>query len=344
MPVSVTIYDVAERAGVSTATVSKTLSNTPYVSEKTRRKVLQAVAELGYRPSAVARSMAQGRTHTLGCIAPNLTDYTFASMIEGAHAEARRRNYFVLTGSAEEAADVKPLLEEMLARQVDGLLVINPHVDARSEFVRPLVEQGLKVVFLSPSRRTSSVLSVSCDNTTGGYQATRYLLGLGHHRIATIVGPGNEAWTLERLAGYRKALLQQGIAFDPDLVSRGDWTPESGYRCVHELLDGGRDFTALFAQNDKMALGAIRALRERGLDVPGDVSVVGFDDIPLARYFDPPLTTLHQPLQSFGEHAARLLIRAIGEPDRAQESLSLAAELVIRESCAPPSRPSLSRR
>ncbi len=331
----VTIYDVAKRAGVSTATVSKTLSNTPYVSEETRQKVLRAVEELGYRPSAVARSMASGRTHTLACIAPNLTDYTFACMIEGAQTEARKHDYFILTTSSNEGHGVRALVEEMLARKVDGLLVLNPHVDGRHRYFEPLMKRNMPVLYLSPGVHDPEILSVSCDNEGAGYEGTRYLLALGHRHIATIIGPGNESWTTNRLAGYKRALAEAGIPFEPCLVVRGDWSPESGYRAVKQLLGAGCAFSALFAQNDKMALGAMRALHEAGLTVPQHVSVIGFDDIPMARYFDPPLTTLHQPLHSFGAHAARLLIEKINQPDQPAKQVLLPAQLIKRQSCAP---------
>jgi DNA-binding LacI/PurR family transcriptional regulator len=331
-----TIRDVAERAGVSRQTVSRVINGKPEVSPQTRLRVLGVIEELGYRPSAVARSMVTGRTCLLGCISPNLVDYTFACMIENAQAEARRLGYFVLTGSAPAVADVEPLLEEMLNRHIDGLLVMNPHADERYRFVLPLVKRGLPIAYLNDRPREEPVSSVRCDDVDGGYQATRYLIGLGHRAIATIHGPTRETCTTDRLLGYRQALAEAGLKVDPALVVEGDWSPESGHRAVQRLLASQRPFTAIFAQNDRMAIGAIRALQDAGLGVPEDVSVIGFDDIPLAAYCHPPLTTLYQPMEECGRRAVRLLVETIGNPHRSPEQVLLRARLVERGSCAPP--------
>jgi len=327
---------VAARAGVSRQTVSRVINNKDEVSPETRARVLTAIEELGYRPNAIARSMVAGRTCTLGCISPNLTDYTFASMIESAQAEARTRGYFILTGSAPTEADVEPLLEEMLLRRVDGLMVINPHADDRYRYFLPLIGKGMAVVYLKNTPRDEPVSSVRCDNREGGYQATRYLIDLGHAAIVTLVGPYNEEDAFDRLAGYYQALVQAGLDFDPALAASGDWSATSGYQATQRLLEAGRPFSAIFAQNDRMAVGAIRALREAGRRVPDDVSVIGFDDIPLASYFDPPLTTLRQPMEESGQRAVRLLIETIQNPDRPPEQVLTHARLIERASCAPP--------
>jgi LacI family transcriptional regulator len=331
-----TIKDVGARAGVSRQTVSRVINDKGEVSAETRARVLAAIEELDYRPSAVARSMVAGRTCTLGCISPNLTDYTFASIIESAQAEARRQGYFILVGSAPAEADVEPLLEEMLHRQVDGLMVLNPYADDRYHHFLPLVEKGMAIVYLSNTPQGEPVSSVRCDDHEGGYQATRYLIDLGHTAIATLVGPDNEECTLDRLAGYRQALAQAGLDFDPALTTSGDWSAPSGYQATQRLLATGQPFSAIFAQNDRMAVGSIRALREAGRRVPDDVSVIGFDDIPLASYFDPPLTTLRQPMEESGRQAARLLIETIQNLDRPPEQVLTHARLIERASCAPP--------
>jgi len=331
-----TITDVAARAGVSRQTVSRVINNKDEVSPETRARVLTVIEELGYRPNAIARSMVAGRTCTLGCISPNLIDYTFASMIESAQAEACRQGYFILAGSAPTEADVEPLLEEMLHRQVDGLMVLNPYADDRYHHFLPLVEKGMAIVYLSNTPQGEPVSSVRCDDHEGGYQATRYLIDLGHTAIATLVGPDNEECTLDRLAGYRQALAQAGLDFDPALTTSGDWSAPSGYQATQRLLATGQPFSAIFAQNDRMAVGSIRALREAGRRVPDDVSVIGFDDIPLASYFDPSLTTLRQPMEESGQQAARLLIETIQNPDRPPEQVLTHARLIERASCAPP--------
>lgn len=331
-----TIQDVARRAGVSRQTVSRVLNNKGEVRPETRERVLAAIEELNYRPNAVARSMVRGHTCTLGCIAPTLTDYTFASIIEGAQAEARRQGYFILTGSAPTEHEVESLLEEFLHRQVDGLIVFNPYADGRFRYLLPLIENGTPVVYLGNTPCNEPVSSVRCDDRDGGYQATRYLLELGHRGIATITGPPNEECVGDRLNGYCRALAEYDLSVDERLILRGDWSAISGYRATYSLLETGVPFTAIFAQNDQMAIGAIRALREAGLQVPRDVSVIGFDDIPLASYFDPPLTTLRQPMTELGVQAARLLITTIRRPESAPERLLLPASLVERASCTAP--------
>jgi DNA-binding LacI/PurR family transcriptional regulator len=333
-----TIKDVAARAGVSRQTVSRVINNKGEVSDATRARVLAAIEELGYRPNAAARSMVVGRTCTLGCISPSLTDYTFANIIDSAQAEARRLGYFVLAGSARKESEVEPLLEEMLHRQIDGLLVLNPHADRRYQHFLPLIEKGMALVYLNNTPRGEAISSVHCDDRDGGYQATRYLVNLGHTAIATILGPSNEECSFDRLDGYRQALADVGLTYVPELTMQGDWSATSGYQATRHLLAAGRPFSAIFAQNDQMAVGAIRALREENRRVPDDVSVVGFDDIPLASYFDPPLTTLRQPMQECGRQAARLLVDTILDPGRTPEQIAIPARLVERASCAPPCR------
>ena len=331
-----TIKDVAAHAGVSRQTVSRVINDKGEVSEGTRARVLAAIEELGYHPNAVARSMVAGRTHTLGCIAPNLVDFTLANIIEGAEAEARRLGYFVLTSSAPQQGDVEALLEEMIHRRVDGLLVLNPYADERYRHVLPLIERGTAVAYLNNTPRLEPVSSVRCDDHEGGYRATRYLLDLGHTSIATLLGPQNEECAVDRWNGYRQALDEAGLSVDSALGIEGDWSATSGYRASQHLLATATPFSAIASQNDQMAVGAIRALREAGRRVPEDVSIIGFDDIPLASYFDPPLTTFRQPMQESGRRAVQLLVSKIEDPGHPPTQELLHARLVERASCAPP--------
>jgi DNA-binding LacI/PurR family transcriptional regulator len=330
-----TIEDVASLASVSRQTVSRVLNDSGYVADETRARVEATIEALDYRPNAVARSMATGRTFTIGCISPSLIDHTFASIIESAQAEARRRGYFVLAGSAPTEDDVDPLLEEMLHRRVDGLLILNPRADNRYRHILTLVGKGMAVVYVSDTPRDERISSVRCDDHEGGYQAARYLIDLGHRALATILGPENEECTSDRLDGYREAMGQAGLTLDSRLTARGDWSATSGYRAIQQLLATAPSFSAVFAQNDRMAVGAIRALGEAGHRVPDDISVIGFDDIPLASYFDPPLTTLRQPLEASGRQAARVLIERIEDPEHPPERILTRARLVERGSCGP---------
>ncbi len=311
------------------------MNNKPEVSPETRELVLAAIDELGYRPSAAARSMVVGHTHMLGCISPSLIDYTFACIIESAQAEARALGYCLLAGGAPELRSVELLLEEMLHRQVDGLLVLNPCADDRCRLFEPLAAKGVPVIYLVSAPEEGPVTLIRGDDLDGGLQATRYLIGLGHRQIATILGPRVEKCTFDRLDGYRQGLAEVGVEPDPELNIRGDWSATSGYNAAWGLLGTGRPFTAIFAQNDQMAVGAIKALREAGRQVPADVSLIGYDDIPLASYFDPPLTTLRQPMQLFGQQAVQMLIEMTQQPNAAPNKVLLPAQLIVRGSCSP---------
>ncbi len=331
MPTSsrVTIRDVAALAGVSHQTVSRVINGIERVNPETRQRVEAAIAQLDYRPNAIARSMAQGHTSTLACIAPNLTDFTFASIIEGAETEARRQGYFMITASASEPQTFATLVEQLVgSRRTDGLLVINPYIDDRYTFL----PGNVPTVLVGSQSRDQVSSSVILDDRGAGQMATQHLLDLGHRVIAHLTGPMVEDCAQERLAGYQAALQAAGIAFDPALVLEGDWSATAGYRALQRLAEGKVQFTAMFAQNDRMAVGATRALREAGLHVPDDISVIGFDDMPLASYFDPPLTTIGHDVFCTGCEAVNLLIRALEQPGLPPQQVRLPAELVIRHS------------
>jgi len=326
-----TIRDVAARAGVSRQTVSRVINQDSRVATATRVQVETVIAEMGYRPNSIARSMARGRANTLACLAPNLTDYTFASIIEGAEAEARQHGYFLLSSSAPDPDAFAALIEDVIAhRRADGLLVINPYVDGRHEHL----PEDAPVVLVGAHARDDGLTSISLDDGHAAQTAMEHLLSLGHQNIAMIQGPLAEDCVQDRTAGYHASLARAGLTPNPDLIVAGDWSATSGDAAARELLRRGAPFTALFAQNDRMAVGAIRALREAGYRVPEDISVVGVDDIPLASYFDPPLTTLRQDMAAIGRLAAQSLITAIEMPEDTPQHFSLTAELVVRGSTA----------
>jgi DNA-binding LacI/PurR family transcriptional regulator len=328
----ITIRDVAARAGVSHQTVSRVINNSDRVQEKTRKKVEAAIEELGYQPNAIARYMAKGRTKTLACFSPNLTDYTYARIIEGAEFEARQAGYFLMTASAPNTDTFSTLVEQLVAsRRTEGLLMINPYVDDRYN----QLPQDSPVVYVGAQSSKSMIDamdSVYLDDEEAGRLATQHLVGLGHKDIALITGPMVEDCSIDRLAGYETVLHRAGIEFVPALVKEGDWSASTGYDAVNDLLAGEVNFSAIFAQNDRMAVGAIKALREAGRRIPEDVSVVGFDDMPLASYYDTPLTTIRQDTFRMGREAAKLLIRAIETPEKQRRHLCMPVELVLRKS------------
>jgi DNA-binding LacI/PurR family transcriptional regulator len=332
-----TIRDVAARAGVSHQTVSRVINRNPSVAESTRERVQTAIRELGYVPSPMARGLISNRTHSLGVVADDISDGFFARAVAGAEAEARRRDYYLMIGSVEPDDDERGYLRLMLERRVEGLILARPSVPLTPSDLQLAASAGIPLVAVGSSELTGFPV-VDVDNRQGGFDATRHLLEHGHDLIATIVGPRDWPSAAARLQGYRDALLEAGVAEDPGLVEHAaDWGLESGRAAAARLLARDQSFTALFAHSDLIALGAIRQLRDAGKHVPGDVSVVGYDDLPVADYVEPPLTTVHQPMREVGALAAGIVLDQLaGGPAPAPGPHLLPAVLVERQSVAPP--------
>jgi DNA-binding LacI/PurR family transcriptional regulator len=325
-----TIRDVAARAGVSHQTVSRVINDNPQVTAATRERVLAAIRELAFVPSPMARGLLSNQTRSIGVVADDISDHFFARMVAGAEAEARRRGYYLMIGSVEPDDDEGGYLRLMLERRVEGLILARPSVpispDARSA--------GIPLVAVGSSGQTGFPV-VDVDNRRGGYDATRHLLEHGHRRVATIAGPAAWPSAAARLEGYRRALAEAGAE---ELVERASgWGLEHGVAAATRLLERGADFTALFAHSDLIALGAIRRLREAGLRVPDDVSVVGYDDLPVADYVEPALTTVHQPMREVGALAAGLVLDQLaGGAAPAPGARLLPTVLVARQSVRAP--------
>ena len=324
-----TLRDVAKKAGVSHQTVSRVINGSLDVLPETRALVEAAIAEMGYRPNAIARSMARGQSHTLACISPNLTDFTFASVIEGAEVEARQHGYFMLSSSASDPKSFRELVDELVGhRRVDGLIVINPYADERFEFI----PKDFPLVFVGASAHEKNICSVSLDDEKVAYEATCHLIGLGHTSIALVTGPMEEDCSQDRTEGYRRALSEAGIAFDESMVIEGDWSATSGQDALLSFIEQGRVPSAVFAQNDRMAMGVLRAARDANIKVPTQLAVIGVDDMPLSSYFDPPLTTMRQDIPRIGREATRMLLDMIQKKTTETCDLKLHAELVVRQS------------
>lgn len=324
-----TIRDVARQAGVSHQTVSRVINGKEDVLPETRALVETAIEQMGYRPNAIARSMARGKTHTLACISPNLTDYTLASVIEGAETEAREHEYFLLTSSAADTKAFRGLVDELVGRRrVDGLIVINPYSDDRFQNI----PENFPVVFVGARSHEQKICSVSLDDEKVAYEATKHLISLGHTDIALITGPMEEDCSLDRTEGYQRALQEAGIAFDETKVIEGDWSASSGQSALLSFVEQGRIPTAVFAQNDRMAMGVLRAARDVNLKIPSQLAVIGVDDMPLSSYFDPPLTTMRQDMPRIGQEATRMLLELIQKKNPAVHELKLPAQLVVRHS------------
>ncbi|MCX8025096.1 MAG: LacI family transcriptional regulator [Thermanaerothrix sp.] len=325
-----TIREVAARAGVSPTTVSHVINNTRYVSPETRERVLQAMEELGYRPNVLARSLRRGETHTLGLILPDSANPFFAEVARAIEDAAFREGYNVILGNSENELQKERLYVEVLTtKQVDGLIFVA--AGDRSQSLEGLVRQGLPVVVVDRQLSHLDVDTVLADNLQGGLLATRHLIRLGHRRIGCITGPSHLTPSAQRVIGYRQALTEAGLAIEEDLIVRGDFSPRSGYLAARRLFSHPQPPTAIFACNDMMAIGALRALAELRLAVPDVVAVIGFDDIELASYASPPLTTIRQDKVALGQAAVRLLLERIADRELPARRVVIPTTLIERE-------------
>ena len=329
----VTIKDVARRAGVSIGTVSNTLSGRRPVSEATRRRVLQVIEESGYRPNEVARSLVTQRSHTLGVVAMGFDYFGPSQTVTGIEREARHQGYFVtlsVIGYDDTAA--AEVLEGLVDRRVDGIIWAVPEIGDNHAWIENGVPLGLPAVFTNMEGR-SDVAAAVIDNFAGGKTATEHLLAQGRRRIGHITGPLVWWEARERRRGWQAALRTAGLADQTTWWEEGDWSARSGREAMERLLARCPQVDAVFVQNDQMALGAIKVLRGRGLQVPEDVALVGFDDIPEAAYFEPPLTTIRQDLHELGRTIVQSLLELIETPDAQRCYISLQPQLIVRESC-----------
>jgi DNA-binding LacI/PurR family transcriptional regulator len=324
-----TIYDVAERAGVSIATVSRVLNGSPKATAETRDVVLRAVRELGYRPNAAARSLAGRSTETLALVFPEISSPFFAEIIRGAEIEARQHGYHLLIYGIPEVGEADALLP-VLSSRVDGL-ILGGHCD--DAFVQSLDRQGVPFVLLGRGVEGYAVSAIQADSYHGVYEAIIHLIDHGYRRIAFIGGPEGFQQSLVRLQAYRQALSDCGWPAEPGWVIHSDFSEAGGHTTTAELLALPQPPRAIFAANDQMAIGAIDAVRAAGLQVPEDVAVVGFDDIPVAAYVYPALTTVRRQIYESGVLAVQLLLQRIDDPEKAPEHLTLPTRLVVRRSC-----------
>lgn len=326
-----TIHDVAARAGVSVATVSRVLNRKEVVREETSRKVMVAAKSLHYVPNVAARSLSIRRSHTIGIVLPDVHGEFFSEVIRGIDLAARREGYHILvSGSHSDPGEMLEVVDAMRGR-VDGLVIMAPDVT-----LAPLGElraRRLPLVLLNSAEANGDAITI--DNYGGARTMMRHLQGLGHSRIAFVRGPEHNADARERLRGYRHAMRGLAASSLRALEYVGDFTEESGLAAGGEIARTASRPTAVFAANDSMAVGVLAAFAVGGIDVPEAVSVVGFDDIPIARYVAPALTTMRVDIAELGRRAFALLLDVITNPvAHMARRERVATTLVVRASCA----------
>jgi LacI family transcriptional regulator len=331
------IYEVAELAGVSLATVSRVINPGAKVSDKTRQKVLSAMKELGYRPNSIAQSLATRSSNCVGVLVSELHGPFFAAMLSAIEATLRAAGKFVLVaaGHSKEEQELESL-KFLVSRNCDALIV---HVEALPDKVLlDLNKKSSPLVVVNRKVRGLTDRCFSLDNELGGYLATQALLKLKHRKIAYITGILDFVDAQQRLKGHKRALAEAGIAFDERLLQEGDYHETGGANALNRLFDKGLPFSAVVCANDDMAAGAMAAAHDRGLRLPEQLSIVGFDDSPIARYVYPKLSTIHYPIADMGLMAARWVLKNVYEQDLQAPQQVFDPQFVERDSTAPPAR------
>jgi LacI family transcriptional regulator len=330
---AVTIYEVAREAGVSTATVSRVINDRQHVREATRRRVEHAMDRLGYVANPQARGLAGGRSKVIGLLVYELGSSYFSQLIKGIDAAVTSIGYDLMlyTTHARREREARHAAE-LASGPVDGLIIVLA-VDIRN-YVDRLHRQRVPFVLLDHDSDVGGTTFITAANRQGARDGVNHLIALGHRRIGLITGTAGTSSARERLAGYRDALRDAGIEHDTSLVVKGDFLEDRGYQATEQLLRLEVPPTAIFTSADTAAFGALRALRDAGLRVPEDVSILGFDDIPESSLVTPPLTTVRQPLKEMGATAVRLLRNLMDDPEMTPRRTELETQLIVRESTA----------
>ncbi|MBN1138512.1 MAG: LacI family DNA-binding transcriptional regulator [Anaerolineae bacterium] len=346
----ISIKDIAKVAGVSHSTVSRALGDSPLVSAGTKARIQRLARDMGYSPDAQARSLVMGRTRTIGIVVTTIADPFIGEIVQAVESTARDHGYTVILVSSNAEPDREITAVEILrSKRVDGVIVTSSRVGAL--YHDYLERLGVPVVLINSHSQQGGLytFAVNVDNRHGGCLATKHLIQLGHRRIAYVTGPADHGDDLDRLAGYRQALAEVGIPFDPALVAPGTGRSDGGELALSLLCALQSPPTAVFCYNDVTAIGLIHAALQVGLSVPGDLAVVGFDDIPFASYIHPPLTTIAQPKLEMGKSAVEMVLALISNRDRANakspgskseipvmSDIVVQGRLIVRESSTAP--------
>lgn len=328
--------DVAERAGVSVTSVSHVINQTRLVSDDLRERVLTAMDELGYQPNALARSLRRKETYTIGVIMTNSADPFFAEVTRGVEDACFEQGYNIILCNSDSDLDKELFYtNELIKKRVDGILFLAAGGKS-TQHIRTMQERKTPLVVVDRYIPDLAVDTVLIDNARGGWLATHHLIELGHRRIGCITGPSDLTLSAERVTGYRRALQEAGILVDESLIVKGNFQYETGYQAAQQFLARPTPPTAIFACNDLMAIGVINATIKQGWQVPDRLSVIGFDDIRMAAYTNPLLTTVAQPKYEMGSIATTMLLERIHNQEMAPRQKLLDTHLVVRESTAPP--------
>jgi LacI family transcriptional regulator len=331
----VTIIDVATEAGVSSGTVSRVMNNDVHVRPETRQRVLEVMHRMGFVANRQARSLAGGKTNIIGVLVPDLGTGYIGEIIRGIDVELGLTNLDLILYTTHRTASKEANYVANLAQgMVDGLLLVLPRSPA--DYIETLTRRKFPFVLIDHQGTGEDCPAVGATNWQGAYNATEYLIKLGHSRIGFITGSMDLGCAQHRLAGYRSAVRTHHIPEIPELEYEGDFFQPDGYAGASAFLDLSSPPTAIFASNDVMGMGVMDAIRSRGLRVPDDISVVGFDNIPQSAEVFPPLTTVQQPLEQMGRVAAQMLLGILKDPEREAARIELPTELIVRESTAPP--------
>ena len=331
---SLTLDDIARISGVSRSTVSRVINADPNVKEVTRKKVQEVIQNLNFQPNMAARGLAAGSTKVIGLVIPVgvssiFSDPYFSLVIQGVSSACNQLGYSIMLWLAEPQYERKTISQITHNGLIDGVIVLAMLLD--DPLIDNLAESNQPFVTIGRHPTNEKISYVDAENRSGAYQGVSYTIRTGHHRVALIGGPRNTISGQDRYQGYLDALQEFGLPFVPELVTESDFSDAGGYQAMKRLLPMHPD--AVFAASDMMALAAIRAIQEAGLNVPDDIAVVGFDDIPPASTSKPALTTVRQPVVQTGKIVAEMLIEMIEHPNLAPQRVVLPTELVIRASC-----------
>lgn len=329
----VRIVDVAKKAKVSTATVSRVLSKPGTVTEETTEKVLKAIKELNYQPNALARQLRRLETKTVLVVVPDITNTFFSKVLRGIESVAVTNGYQVLLGDAgNDIERENGYLNILRQKKADGIILLTARMKSKS-----VEEMAFEypVVLACEYIEGSTIPTVSIDNISGARKGTEHLINLGHKRIGFISGPQDSVLGQDRLKGYCQAMKRYNLTVEPILIQEGDFSYESGFKIMMKFLALNDPLTAVFAANDEMAFGAINAIKSKGLSVPHNISVIGFDDIKFSSIFEPALTTIAQPAFEIGTKAMELLIRLMNKEGGIERyQYMLEDQLITRDSCS----------